>query len=145
MKRKKIASALVFAVMGLSFAVAGGCARRINLVGTWKLSAMKVDGQVRSTPQLYDTYKHITSEGFVWLSKEKDSGRIIRAAGGTYQLKGKTYTEKIEYGIGKDYEVIKNSRASFTARIDHDTWYHVGTLQNGQTIDEVWVRVKGGR
>jgi hypothetical protein len=107
--------------------------------------SMKVDGYDRSTPQTYTTYKHITPVGFIWVSYDKITGTIIRAAGGTYTLKGNIYTEKIEYGIGKDFEVIKKSEPSFTAEVDKDQWYHKGRLANGQTIDEVWKRVLPGQ
>jgi hypothetical protein len=113
-----------------------------QLIGTWRLVSMKVDGVDRTTPDVFITLKHITPEGFVWLSHDKSTGRIVRAAGGTYTLSGNMYTERIEYGIGSDYEVIKASQHSFTARIAGDIWYHVGYLANGQTIDEVWERVK---
>jgi|WetSurMetagenome_2_1015567.scaffolds.fasta_scaffold102451_1 hypothetical protein len=115
---------------------------RSRLVGTWVEVSMKVDGRDRSTPQDLATYKHITPVGFMWLSHDRLTGRIIRAAGGTYILSGNVYTEKIEYGIGSDYEVIRNSQASFTATVDGDKWYHKGSLANGQTIDEIWERVK---
>jgi hypothetical protein len=145
MKRAKAASAFLVMIVGLGVAISSGCAKRINLVGTWKLNSMIIDGMERSTPKVYDTYKHITPEGFIWLSRDKDTGRIVRAAGGTYELKKGTYTEKIEYGIGNDYEVIRNTRPSFTAKIKGDTWHHIGKLENGQTIDEVWMRVKRGK
>ena len=145
MKRAKISLTIFLMFIGMSVVVGSGCAKRIDLVGTWKLETMKVDGITRPTPEIYDTYKHITPVGFIWLSRDKETGIILRAAGGTYELKGENYTEKIEYGIGKDYEVIKNTQPTFIAKIDGDTWYHIGTLENNQTIDEVWVRVKRNR
>ncbi len=115
---------------------------RSHLIGTWVEISMKVDGRERSTPRDFATYKHITPVGFMWLSHDRITGRIARAAGGTYTLRGNVYTEKIEYGIGSDYEVIRNSQPSFTAIVDGDKWYHRGSLANGQTIDEIWERVK---
>jgi hypothetical protein len=115
---------------------------RTRLIGTWVQISMKVDGRDRSTPQDLATYKHITPAGFIWLSHDRITGRISRAAGGTYTLRGNVYTEKIEYGIGNQYEVIRNSQPSFTATVDGDKWYHKGSLADGQTIDEIWERVK---
>jgi len=115
---------------------------RSLLIGTWVQISMKVDGVDRSTPRDLATYKHITPVGFIWLSHDRITGRMSRAAGGTYTLSGNVYTEKIEYGIGSQYEVIRNSQPSFTATVDGDTWYHKGSLANGQTIDEIWERVK---
>lgn len=115
---------------------------RSRLIGTWVNISMKVDGIDRSTPRDLATYKHITPVGFIWLSHDRITGRISRAAGGTYTLSGNVYKEKIEYGIGYQYEVIRNSQASFTAAVDGDKWYHRGSLANGQTIDEIWERAK---
>ena len=150
MKRAIIGTGLVFIVLSI-FAIGMQVGNRDNensirsdLIGTWKQVSMKVNGIVNPIPQAYTTYKHITSAGFVWLSYDKISGKIIRAAGGTYTLNGNTYTETIEYGIGSDYEIVKNSKHSFTANIDGDRWYHNGKLANGQTIDEVWERVRPG-
>ncbi len=115
---------------------------RSRLIGTWVQISMKVDGRDRSTPRDLATYKHITPVGFIWLSHDKITGRISRAAGGTYTLSGNVYTEKIEYGIGSQHAVIRNSQPSFTATVDGNKWYHKGSLANGQTIDEIWERVK---
>jgi hypothetical protein len=147
---KQMIAAFALALITMSIAVADIHAKdtekekelRAQLIGTWRQVSQKVDGVDRTTPQVYMTFKHITPAGFVWLSHDKSTGMIIRAAGGTYVLSGNTYTERIEYGIGNDYEVIRNSQHSFTARIDGDKWYHVGQLANGQTIDEVWERVQ---
>ena len=74
---------------------------RSHLIGAWVVISDKVDGIDRSTPRDWATYKHITPVGFIWLSHDKITGRITRAAGGTYTLHGNVYTEKIEYGIGR--------------------------------------------
>jgi hypothetical protein len=118
---------------------------RSQLVGTWRQVSQKVDGYDRSLPQTYPTYKHITPAGFIWLSHDIITGTIIRTAGGTYTLKGNIYTEKIEYGMGNDFQVIKKTEPSFTAVVKGDKWYHKGQLANGQTIDEVWERVLPGK
>jgi len=103
---------------------------RSSLIGTWVVISDKVDGIDRPIPRDLATYKH------------KITGRISRAAGGTYTLSGSVYTEKIEYGIGRQYEVIRNSQPFFNATVEGDKWYHKGSLANGQTIDEIWERVK---
>jgi len=54
----------------------------------------------------------------------------------------KVAQETIEYGTGDDFEGIKNASHSFKCRIEGDTWYHVGKLADGTTIDEQWTRVK---
>jgi hypothetical protein len=115
---------------------------RAALVGTWKMTSMKIDGQKNDLPDTDVTYKHVTPAGFTWLSYHKDSGEIFRSAGGTYTLAGDQYTEKIEYGVGSDFEGIKNASHTFTCRIEGDTWHHTGALAGGTKIDEEWTRVK---
>jgi hypothetical protein len=115
---------------------------RAALVGTWKMASMKVNGQVNDLPESAVTYKHVTPGGFTWLSYNKDDGTIFRAAGGTYTLRGDAYTEKIEYGVGNDFQGIKNASHPFKCRIEGDTWFHTGKLASGTTIDEEWTRVK---
>ena len=115
---------------------------RSRLIGTWVVISDKVDGIDRPIPRDLATYKHITPVGFIWLSYDRITKTITRAAGGTYTLSGNVYTEKIEYGIGRQYEVIRDTRPSFTATVDGNKWYHKGSLANGQTIDQIWERVK---
>ena len=115
---------------------------RAALVGTWKMTSMKINGQKNTLPDEAVTYKHVTPAGFTWLSYPKDTGKVFRAAGGSYTLRGDEYTETIEYGVGDDFDVIKNASHPFKCRIEGDTWYHTGRLANGTTIDEQWTRVK---
>ena len=115
---------------------------RAALIGTWRMTSMKVDGQENDLPDTSVTYKHVTPGGFTWLSYEKDTGKMYRAAGGTYILKGDAYTETIVYGMGDDFEAIKNASHPFTCRIEGDTWHHTGKLASGTTLDEKWTRVK---
>lgn len=116
---------------------------RAALVGTWKLTSMKVNGQQSDLPDSSVTYKHVTPGGFTWLSYQKDGGVVFRAAGGTYTVAGDKYTEKIEYGFGDDFDAIKNASHTFTGHIDGDTWQHKGQLAGGTKLEEEWTRVKG--
>jgi hypothetical protein len=114
---------------------------RTAIVGTWKMASMKVNGEKNDLPATSVTYKHVTPAGFTWLSYQKDTGVVFRAGGGTYTLAGDAYTETIEYGVGPDFEGIKNASHPFTCRIEGDTWHHTGRLASGITIDEEWTRV----
>jgi hypothetical protein len=69
----------------------------------------------------------------------------FRAAGGAYILAVNKCTERIEYGVGNDFEIIKGSQTSFTANIDGGRLYHTGKLVNGTALEEVWEYVKSGR
>ena len=115
---------------------------RARLIGTWKMASAKFGDQESDLPEKATTYKHVTPGGFIWESHEKDTGKMFRAAGGSYTLKSDSYTEKIEYGLGDDFETIKKSSPSFKCRIEGDKWFHTGELANGLKIEEVWERVK---
>jgi|tagenome__1003787_1003787.scaffolds.fasta_scaffold18741030_1 hypothetical protein len=115
---------------------------RTALVGTWKMTSMKINGEKNELPDQAVTYKHVTPAGFTWLSYEKESGKMFRAAGGTYTLKGDDYTETTQYGMGDSFGSMKDASHPFKCRIEGDTWYHVGRLADGTTIDEQWTRVK---
>jgi len=123
-------------------AAAGQKDLKAAIIGTWRAVSMKVDNRTIDLPDSQPRLKHVTPDGFTWLAYEKDSGKMTSCAGGTYTLKGDKYTETIQYGMGSDYDAIKNDSHSFTCKIDGDTWHHVGALANGQTIDETWQRVK---
>lgn len=148
-------AALAVCVAGLCFGVvtlrgeapeksAKSADLRTTLVGTWKMTSMKVNGRQSNLPESSVTYKHVTPGGFTWLSYNKEDGKIFRAAGGSYTLNGDDYTETIEYGTGDDFEGIKNASHSFKCRIEGDTWFNVGSLAGGTTLDEQWTRVKPG-
>ena len=150
MHRRRAVSVLCFA--GLCFCAATlrgdtstaptSADLRTALVGTWKMASMKINGEDSDLPAEAVTYKHVTPGGFTWLSYHKDTGEVFRAAGGTYTLKGDSYTEKIEYGMSSDFNVIKNGTHTFKCRIEGDTWHHTGQLSNGTKLEEQWTRVK---
>ena len=150
MKRVIITGGLALALVGMCIASVNMQAERtafdnglhLSLVGTWRLVSMKIRGEESRLPEISVTYKHITPCAFMWVSYEPVTGRIFRAAGGTYTILGNNYTEKIEYGVGGDYEIIKSTQPSFTAKVDGDRWYHDGILANGTTIEEIWERLK---
>jgi hypothetical protein len=147
---KRVTIGFSLACMALSVIVVGlraddtdqEKALRSRLVGTWRIISMKVNGEKNDLPVTSVTYKHVTPVGFMWLSHEKDTGKVFRAAGGTYTLRGDTYTEKVEYGMGDDFDVIKNTQHPFMCKIEGDSWQHSGKLSNGTSIDEIWERVK---
>jgi hypothetical protein len=112
-----------------------------KIIGTWKLVSAKYSGQAVNFPEGSTMLKHITPSQFMWATYDKD-GKVFRAAGGSYTLKGEEYVEAPEYGIGQDFELIKGKTHTFQCRIDGNTWHHDGKLSDGQTIEEVWERVE---
>jgi hypothetical protein len=112
-----------------------------KLVGTWKLESAKYGGREHKFPEGTTTLKHVTPAQFMWASYDTD-GKVTRAAGGSYTLKGETYEETPEYGISSDFEIIRGKAQTFTWKVEGDKWHHTGKLSNGLTIEEVWVRVE---
>jgi hypothetical protein len=112
-----------------------------KLVGTWMLLSAKYGGQASELPDEAIMLKHVTPAQFMWVTYGKD-GKVTRAAGGYYTLKGEQYEETPEYGISDDFEIIKGKAQTFKWKVDGNKWYHDGTLSNGLTIEEVWARVE---
>ncbi len=112
-----------------------------KLVGTWKLVSAKYGGEEFKFPEGTTMVKHVTPTQFMWATYDKD-GTVTRAAGGPYTLKGETYEETPEYGIGSDFDLIKGKAQTFTWKVEGNKWYHNGKLSNGLTIEEVWDRVE---
>jgi hypothetical protein len=123
-------------------AEAKGDAKSENkLVGTWKLVSAKYGGEEVKFDQGTTTVKHVTPSQFMWASYDKD-GKVTRAAGGGYTLKGETYEETPDYGISDDFDAIKGKAQTFKWKVEGNKWYHNGKLSNGLTNDEVGERVE---
>jgi len=112
-----------------------------RLIGTWKVVSAKYGGQEFRFREGSTTVKHVTPTQFMWVTYDRD-GKVTRAAGGRYTLKGDTYEETPEYGIGEDFDIVKAKAQTFKCRVDGNKWYHDGSLSNGQTVEEVWERVE---
>lgn len=112
-----------------------------KLLGTWKLVSARYGGQEFRFPEGNTMIKHVTATQFIWVTYDKD-GKVTRAAGGGYTLKGEVYEETPEYGISSDFDLIKGKAQTFKWKVDGNKWYHNGTLSNGTTIEEVWERVE---
>jgi hypothetical protein len=112
-----------------------------KLIGTWKLVSAKYGGKESQFPAGWTMLKHVTPSQFMWVTHDPD-GKVTRAAGGSYTLKGDEYAETPEYGIGADFQVIKGGTHTFKWKVEGNKWLHTGKLSNGLTIDEVWERVE---
>jgi hypothetical protein len=129
------------AATGLSAEPRGDAKSDNKLVGTWKLASAKYGGQEVKLPEGVTMVKHVTATQFMWASYDKD-GKVTRAAGGDYTLKGEVYEETPEYGISSDFDLIKGKAQTFKWKVEGNKWYHNGKLSNGLTIEEVWERVE---
>ena len=112
-----------------------------KLLGTWKVISAKYGGQESKFEEGVTTVKHVTATQFMWATYDKD-GKVTRAAGGDYTLKGEVYEETPEYGISSDFDLIKGKAQTFKWKVEGNKRYHKGKLSNGLTIEEVWERVQ---
>jgi hypothetical protein len=112
-----------------------------KLVGTWKLVSAKYGGNEFKFPEGTTMIKHVTPAQFMWVTYDKD-GKVTRAAGGGYTLKGDDYAETPEYGLSTDFDLIKGKAQTFKCKVEGNKWHHDGKLSNGLTIEEVWERVE---
>ena len=112
-----------------------------KLIGTWKLVSAKYGGKESDLPKVLTTLKHITPSQMMWLSYDKD-GKITRAAGGSYTLKGDDFTDTPEYAMGEEAGLVKGKTHTFKCKVEGNKWYHTGKLAGGLEIEEVWERVE---
>ena len=88
----------------------------VKLVGTWKLVSGKYGGNEFKFPEGTTMLKHVTPTQFMWATYDKD-GKVFRAAGGFYTLKGDTYEETPEYGLSSDFDLINSKTHTFKAKV----------------------------
>ena len=112
-----------------------------KLVGTWKLVSAKYGGEEFKFEEGVTTVKHVTTTQFMWASYDQD-GKVTRAAGGDYTIKGEVYEETPRYGVSSDFDLIKGKAQTFQWKVEGNKWHHNGKLSNGLTIEEVWERVE---
>ena len=112
-----------------------------KLIGTWKLVSAKYNGRDSKLTEASTTLKHITPTQMMWLTYDGE-GKVIRAAGGSYTLKGDDFTDTPEYGVGTDFGAVKGQTHVFKCKVEGNKWYHTGKLASGLEIEEVWERVE---
>src|SRR5204863_2798541 len=85
--------------------------------------------------------KHVTPTQYMWVSYDAD-GKVDEALGRTYTLRGQSYEETPEYGVGDVLQMLKGKPQSFECKVEGNQWYHTGKLSTGLTVEEVWERVE---
>ena len=142
----------------LVLANVAGAQGSCKLEGVWQLVSGKSDGQ--AYPTSAREMKIITKDHFMFVSEEErgvkelktiaDTLRAFRtmgSGGGTYTVRGTTYTEKLEFFSDPAYT---GRSVAFTCRVEGDRFYQAGAFpvfQNGKKVrdiklEEVWRRVE---
>ncbi|MFB6099625.1 MAG: hypothetical protein ABEK84_11040, partial [Salinibacter sp.] len=112
-----------------------------ELEGTWKMVSQKLvypDSVVDRSGEWGANYKILNSTHFAWGRETKD-GETVLAGGGRYEYypERNVYIEHIQYHSDP---AMSGATLRFTARVEGDTWYHIGKVGNFK-LREVWKRV----
>ena len=137
--RRHLALALVLILFGPS--VVWGQLPANELEGTWKMVSQELvypDSVVDQSDHWGPSFKILNSTHFAWGRETRDGSEVL-AGGGTYEYypeKG-VYIEHVQYHSDTGFA---GQTLKFQARIEGDTWYHVGDLGEFK-LREVWKRV----
>ena len=129
----------------------------IDLIGTWELVKYKESGDsiYSEYPSFIGYMKHITPTHFNWIYYNAEGDEIISEGGGTYEIDGTTYTERIDFHYPSGSPMI-GMFVPFQCKVENGLWYHSGYILVPKTdpatgemvgtdsskIDEVWRRIK---
>jgi len=134
---------MMLAVIVSALAAQAAALDNISLLGTWELVKSRdanaadytdVPKQHRQLALYTPTY--FTVVGYDTASKKSD-----RALGGRYTVSGEDYAEIIEFPAIRGKAATGNTNL-FKVRLEGDRFTKIGTLSNGQKLNEVWQKVK---
>lgn len=134
-------SALVFSLLLLGPASVWAQLPANDLEGTWKMVSQELvypDSVVDQSDQWGPSFKILNSTHFAW-GRETQDGQTVLAGGGRYEYypERDVYIEHIQYHSDPGLDGIS---LQFTARVEGDTWYHIGNIGNYK-LREIWKRV----
>jgi len=135
---------IVIVALLLAGSVGGWAQMPANeLEGTWKLVKQErvyADSTVDYTDRWGPGFKILNSTHFAWgRERETDDETQVLAGGGWYEYfpEKNVYVEHIQYHSDPG---LAGQTLTFTAKVDGDTWVHVGDL-GAYKLREVWKRV----
>ncbi|MFB6247041.1 MAG: hypothetical protein ABEL97_00555 [Salinibacter sp.] len=133
--------ALTLSLLLIGLSSARGQLPSNELEGTWKMVSQKLvypDSVVDQSDHWGTNYKILNSTHFAWGRETQDSSQVL-AGGGTYEYypERNVYIEHVQYHSDPAFA---GQTLKFTARVEGDTWYHIGDLGNYK-LREVWKRV----
>lgn len=133
--------ALALTLILLSPTLAWGQLPTNELEGTWRMISRELvypDSVVDESDQWGPGFKMLNSTHFAWGRETKDGSEVL-AGGGWYEYypERNLYIEHIQY---HSEPALAGKTIRFTARIEGNTWYHIGELGDAK-LREVWKRV----
>lgn len=136
MKKIPLICAVALAAACLAWSQANGNHTKTSpLDGTWELAS----GQ--PLPKGARDIKIIADGHFIFVAYDTESGKPLYTGGGTYILKGRFYTEHINFMSDEISAGMIGKDQNFSIKWDGDKFTQTGTLSNGKTLSEVWNRV----
>jgi hypothetical protein len=113
-----------------------------NLAGLWHITARKQDEKVVPIHQTgpRKTVKILSATRFQWAAINPETKEFFGTGGGTYTFNAGKYTENIEF-FSRDSSRVGAS-LSFDGKLEKGDWHHSGLSSKGDSIYEVWSRVK---
>ena len=113
------------------------------LLGTWELvkSRDANSSDYTDVPKQHRQLALYTPTYFTVVGYDTASKKSDRALGGRYTVSGEDYAEIIEFPAIRGKTVTGNTNL-FKLRLEGDRLTKIGTLSNGQKLNEVWQKVK---
>ncbi|MCW3114683.1 MAG: rane or secreted protein [Segetibacter sp.] len=113
-----------------------------NLAGTWKITARKQDDKIVPIHQTgpRKTLKILTGTRFQWAAINPETKEFFGTGGGSYSFKNGKYTENIEF-FSRDSSRV-GAALTFDGKLENGAWHHSGLSSRGDSIYEVWGRIK---
>ena len=107
-----------------------------EVIGTWVL--VGAPGKVHDVPATGGRLKFLTGKYWTVTQADPKTGMTVFHHGGTYELDGDKYSEKIEYANRTTTNLIGKT-FKFTITVEGDTLTLTG---DGNSMKEVWKRAK---
>jgi hypothetical protein len=139
--KSNIALLLAFAAFQLGIAqVLAGPLEDSGLSATWELVSVKCGGdsaEMSDQPKDKKKLKLINGTHFVWAEYERASGKLLGLAGGTFELKGTKYTERIEFA-SDGLEGLVGKSFAFAVKVANGRLMQSGMIGENMKLEEVW-------
>ena len=113
------------------------------LLGTWELVKSQEAGasDYKDVPKQHRQLALYTPTYFTVVGYDTTSKKSDRALGGHYTISSGDYAEIIEFPAIRGKTMTGNTNL-FKLRFEGDRFTKIGTLSNGQKLNEVWQKVK---
>ena len=109
------------------------------LSGSWLFSGRERDGEIQrrdNSDQPRKTMKMLSNSRFQWIAFNTETGEFFGTGGGTFELEGEKYIEKIGFVSRDDTRV--GAVLEFQFEIDNNDWHHRGKSSAGEPMYEIW-------